>query len=128
VPRLTAPSLHFAGQASAGDNAIVAGYPLDSPTLTPVAARIGGSEAATSPDIYQTTTVTREIYSVRAVVKPGNSGGPLLAPGGLVYGVVFAAAVSAQDIGYALTATEVAPDTRVGRAATAQVSTRSCDN
>lgn len=128
VPRLTAPSLHFAGQASAGDSAIVAGYPLDSPTLTAVAARIGGSEAANSPDIYQTTTVTREIYSVRAVVKPGNSGGPLLAPGGLVYGVVFAAAVSAQDIGYALTATEVAPDTRVGRGATAQVSTQSCDN
>jgi len=61
------------------------------------------------------------------VVEPGNSGGPLLSPGGRVYGVVFAAAVSAKDTGYALTAAEVAPDTRAGRAATAPVSTQSCD-
>ena len=127
VPGLAAARLRFAPQASRGANAIVAGYPLDS-SYTTVAARIGGSEAASSPDIYQTTTVTREIYSVRAVVKPGNSGGPLLAPDGRVYGVVFAAAVSAKDTGYALTASEVAPDARLGRTATVPVSTQSCDN
>jgi S1-C subfamily serine protease len=126
VPGLAAAPLHFAGQASTGDNAIVAGYPLDS-SFTAVAARIGGSEAARSPDIYQTTQVTREIYSVRGVVKPGNSGGPLLTPGGRVYGVVFAAAVSVKDTGYALTASEVAPDARVGRAAGHPVSTQTCD-
>jgi S1-C subfamily serine protease len=126
VPALAAAPLHFARQASAGDNAIVVGYPLDS-SITKVAARIGGSEAARSPDIYQTTQVTREIYSVRAVVKPGNSGGPLLAPDGRVYGVVFAAAVSVPDTGYALTASEVAPDARVGRTATVPVSTEDCD-
>jgi S1-C subfamily serine protease len=126
VPGLAAAPLHFARQASAGHNAIVVGYPLDS-SITKVAARIGGSEAARSPDIYQTTQVTREIYSVRAVVKPGNSGGPLLAPDGRVYGVVFAAAVSVPDTGYALTASEVAPDARVGRTATAGVSTEGCD-
>ncbi len=127
VPGLAAARLRFAPQASRGANAIVAGYPLDS-SYTTVAARIGGSEAASSPNIYQTTTVTREIYSVRAVVKPGNSGGPLLAPDGRVYGVVFAAAVSAKDTGYALTASEVAPDARLGRTATVPVSTQSCDN
>ena len=126
VPGLTAPPLHFARQASAGDNAIVVGYPLDS-SITKVAARIGGSEAARSPDIYQTTQVTREIYSVRAVVKPGNSGGPLLAPDGRVYGVVFAAAVSVPHTGYALTAAEVTPDARASRAATVPVSTQGCD-
>jgi S1-C subfamily serine protease len=126
VRGLAAAPLHFARQASAGDNAIVVGYPLDS-SITKVAARIGGSEAARSPDIYQTTQVTREIYSVRAVVKPGNSGGPLLAPDGRVYGVVFAAAVSVPDTGYALTASEVAPDARVGRTATVPVSTEGCD-
>ena len=126
VPGLAAAALHFARQASAGDNAIVVGYPLDS-SITKVAARIGGSEAARSPDIYQTTQVTREIYSVRAVVKLGNSGGPLLAPDGRVYGVVFAAAVSVPDTGYALTASEVAPDARVGRTATVPVSTEGCD-
>ena len=126
VPGLAAAPLHFARQASAGANAIVVGYPLDS-SITKVAARIGGSEAARSPDIYQTTQVTREIYSVRAVVKPGNSGGPLLAPAGRVYGVVFAAAVSVPDTGYALTASEVEPDARAGRTATVPVSTGACD-
>jgi S1-C subfamily serine protease len=126
VRGLAARPLHFARQASAGANAIVVGYPLDS-SITKVAARIGGSEAARSPDIYQTTQVTREIYSVRAVVKPGNSGGPLLAPDGRVYGVVFAAAVSVPDTGYALTASEVEPDARVGRTATVGVSTEGCD-
>jgi S1-C subfamily serine protease len=126
VPGLAAPALHFAGLASSGDSAVVAGYPLNG-SITTVAARIGGSESANSPDIYQTTTVTRDIYSVRAVVRPGNSGGPLLAPDGRVYGVVFAAAVSARDTGYALTAAEVAPDARVGRAATTPVSTQACD-
>ena len=126
VPGLAAAPLHFARQASAGANAIVVGYPLDS-SITKVAARIGGSEAARSPDIYQTTQVIREIYSVRAIVKPGNSGGPLLAPDGRVYGVVFAAAVSVPDTGYALTASEVEPDARAGRTATVPVSTEGCD-
>src|SRR6266516_2641640 len=126
VPGLAAPALRFAGQASSGDSAIVAGYPLNG-SITTVAARIGGSESANSPDIYQTTTVTRDVCSVRAVVRPGSSGGPLLAPDGRVYGVVFAAAVSARDTGYALTAAEVAPDARVGRAATTPVSTQACD-
>ena len=72
--------------------------------------------------------MTREIYSVRAVVRPGNSGGPLLALDGRVYGVVFAAAVSVPDTGYALTASEVATDARAGRTATVPVSTQGCDD
>jgi len=127
VPGLDARPLRFAGQAPAGHNAIVAGYPLDS-SFTAVAARIGGSEAASSPDIYQTAQVTRQIYSVRAEVEPGNSGGPLLAPDGRVYGVVFAAAVSVKDTGYALTAWEVAPDARAAAAATVPVSTQACED
>ena len=93
-----------------------------------MAARVGGSERADSPDIYQRTRVTREIYSIRAVVEPGNSGGPLLAPSGQVYGVVFAAAVSVKNTGYALTAAEVAPDIAQGRSAVSEMSTQGCDN
>jgi len=126
VPGLSAGSLAFAGQAKSGDNAIVAGYPLDGP-FTAVPARVGGTVRATSPDIYQTAQVTRQIYSIRAVVKPGNSGGPLLTPGGQVYGVVFAAATTVADTGYALTAAEVASDASAGANATAGVSTQGCD-
>jgi S1-C subfamily serine protease len=101
------------------------GYPLDR-GFTAVAARIGRVEAAKGPDIYQTALVTRQIYPIRSVVQPGNSGGPLLAPDGKVYGVVFAAAVSVLDTGYALTGSEVAPDVRRGDRDFAQVSTQAC--
>jgi S1-C subfamily serine protease len=126
VPGLNARPLHFTHLAKTGDSAIVAGYPLDAP-FTAVAARIGGVTQARSPDIYHSTTVTRQIYAIRATIKPGNSGGPLLAPNGKVYGVVFAAAVSISDTGYALTAGEVASDAQAGAQATAPVSTSVCD-
>ena len=121
------PALDWAGQAHFGANAIVAGYPEDGP-FTGVPARIGGSTEATSPDIYQTAQVTRQIYSVRAVVRQGNSGGPLLNPNnGHVYGVVFAAATSVDDTGYALTAQQVAHDADAGANAVSPVSTQGCD-
>jgi S1-C subfamily serine protease len=128
VPGLNLPSLHWAADAAKfGASAIVAGYPEDGP-FTPVPARIGGSTAATSPDIYQTAQVTRQIYSVRALVRQGNSGGPLLNPAnGHVYGVVFAAATSVNDTGYALTASQVVHDASAGASATTGVSTQGCD-
>jgi len=127
VPDLHARPLSFTGPAQSGENAIVAGYPLNR-SFTANAARIGGTEAARSPDIYQNTQVTREIYSIKAKVRPGNSGGPLLAPDGQVYGVVFAAAVSVPDTGYALTANEVKHDVDAGRNRTTPVPTQGCDS
>jgi S1-C subfamily serine protease len=125
VPGLNATPLAFAGAAQSGAGAIVVGYPLNR-RFTAVAARIGRVEAASGPDIYQTANVTRQIYPIRAVVQPGNSGGPLLAPDGRVYGIVFAAAVSVPDTGYALTASEVAPDVRRGERDSTPVPTQAC--
>jgi len=126
VPGLTARTLSFAGPANLGDEAIVAGYPRDDP-FTVVPARVGDDQLAQAPDIYQSKEVTRQIYSIRADVEPGNSGGPLLAPSGRVDGVVFAAAVGVKDTGYALTASEVEGDARAAAAAVRPVSTLSCD-
>src|SRR3954454_7733564 len=126
VPDFDRSPLSFAGTASRGQSAVVAGYPENGP-FRPVAARVRGVESARGPDIYQSSQVTRQIYSVYAVVRPGNSGGPLLAPDGRVYGVVFAAAVEDRHTGYALTAGEVAADSRAGAPARQSVSTRGCD-
>jgi len=126
VPGLDRTPLRFGGRARDGADAIVVGYPQDGP-FTPVAARVAATEKARGPDIYQSRTVTREIYVLRARVLPGNSGGPLLAPDGSVYGVVFAAAADDERTGYALTAAEVAADARQGESATQAVSTRGCD-
>lgn len=127
VPGLQAAPLEFTGPAKFGDSAVVAGYPRDVQTFTAVPARVGGTQEARGANIYQTAQVTREIYSMRANVEPGNSGGPLLAPNGDVYGVVFAAAVGQPDTGYALTAAEVQPDATAGGKATTAVSTQGCD-
>jgi S1-C subfamily serine protease len=127
VPGLTAPPLQFAGPAPYEANAIVAGYPLDHP-LTMRPARVGQSIDAYGPDFYQSAIVNRQIYPLKAVVQPGNSGGPLMAPDGKVYGVVFAASTAESDIGYALTAAQVAADARAGEQETAPVSTQACQS
>jgi len=127
VPGLDLAPLHFAGPANPGDNAVVAGYPLDAMDLHTVAARIGGVQDAEGPNIYETSTVTRQIYEIRAVVESGNSGGPLLSPAGTVDGVVFAAAVGVNDTGFALTAAQVSADAAAGEHMTSAVSTSSCD-
>ena len=125
VPGLRARPLSFAGPAGFGASAIVAGYPLDH-SFTVGAARLDAAESAKGPNIYQNSLVVRQIYPIRALVRPGNSGGPLLSTSGQVYGVVFAAAVSLKDTGYALTSGEVASDVAAGRQATQPVSTQAC--
>ena len=126
VPGLNLTPLQFDDQGQAGAEAVVAGYPLDH-SFTQVAARIGGTQDAVGPDIYQDGTVDRQIFEIRAVVQPGNSGGPLLSPSGKVYGVVFAAAVDTPHTGFALTASEVAADANTGADQTVRTSTQSCD-
>ena len=125
VPGLSMPALPVTGSAPFGAQAVVAGYPLDA-SFTVVPARVGRSELADGPDIYDRTHVTRDIYPIRALVRPGNSGGPLIAPDGQVYGMVFAAAVSVPDTGYALTGNELARDIRLGLDRTATASTEQC--
>ena len=126
VPGLNLTPLKFSTDGAPSDDAVVAGYPEDAP-FTEDAARIGVEESALEPDIYQTGTVTRQIFEIRALVRNGNSGGPLLSPNGDVYGVVFAAATTQADTGFALTAAEVAADAQAGAGATSQVSTQGCD-
>ena len=125
VPGLHAQPLRFADSAARGSSAVVVGYPENGPFRADP-ARVGSQWAASGPNIYRTGTVTREIYAVRATVEPGNSGGPLLSKSGKVYGVIFAASTSARDTGFALTASVVRPDVRLGGNATTRVSTRGC--
>lgn len=126
VPGLTAPALTFASApAASGDDAIVAGFPLDGPyTLT--SARVRSIIQLRGPNIYSSATVTREVYTLRAQVRPGNSGGPLLAPDGTVLGVIFGAAIDETDVGFALTAAEVAPVVQAGLADETAASTQGC--
>jgi S1-C subfamily serine protease len=107
VPDLPAPTLQFDMQeAPDGTDAIVLGYPGGG-AFTATPARIRETITLNGPDIYHTTTVNREVYTIRGSVHQGNSGGPLINRDGRVLGVVFGAAVDDADTGFVLTAKEV---------------------
>lgn len=126
VPDLKAPALRFtADDAASGDGAIVAGFP-ENGAYDVRSARVRGRITATGPDIYHRGTVRRDVYSLYATVRQGNSGGPLLTPQGRVYGVVFAKSLDDADTGYALTADEIQQDITQGRTANQQVGTDNC--
>jgi S1-C subfamily serine protease len=126
VPSLNAPALQFAqSDAAAGDDAIVAGFP-ENGGFDVRAARVRGRIDANGPDIYHRGTVQRDVYSLYATVRQGNSGGPLLSPDGRVDGVVFAKSLDDAETGYALTADEVRKDAEQGRTADTQVDTEQC--
>ncbi|MEU8851590.1 MarP family serine protease [Streptomyces sp. NPDC048564] len=122
VPDLRAPALSFDDDANRGDSAVVAGYPEDG-DLNLQAATVANRVRATGQNIYNDETVTREIYSIRSTVRPGNSGGPLLTTDGKVFGVVFARSTSDDRTGYVLTVAEVASDAKRAADATAAVDT-----
>ncbi|MFC5995969.1 MarP family serine protease [Pseudonocardia hispaniensis] len=126
VPNLQAPPLEFTpSPAAVGDDVIVLGYPLDGP-FTATAGKVRDRIQLRGPDIYDSGTVTRDVYTVRAVVRSGNSGGPMISPDGQVLGVVFGAALDDSETGFVLTAEQVA-DARLGSAGlSARADTGAC--
>jgi S1-C subfamily serine protease len=125
VPSLAARALPFADQAQSGDPAAVLGYPQDGP-FDAQPGRIRSRERLRSANIYGDDSVERDAYAVYALVRQGNSGGPLVNPQGRVLGVVFAASLTDGNTGYALSAAEVAPAAADGRHSARTVSTGGC--
>jgi S1-C subfamily serine protease len=126
VRGLQVSPLQFAAEpATIGDDGIVLGYPLDGP-FTPTAAKIRDRIQLRGPNIYDSGEVTREVYTVRAVVRSGNSGGPIIRPDGKVMGVVFGAALDDSETGFVLTAAQVKPTLERAPTLTRPVDTGSC--
>jgi S1-C subfamily serine protease len=97
------PALNISSAlVSRGTQAALLGYPEDR-GLTIGAAGVTEEVTAIGKDIYNNGSVTRGVYALDATVLPGNSGGPLLGPGGQVIGVVFSRSTVYPNVGYALT-------------------------
>ena len=125
VDEVSAPFLRFDRTAEPRQPGAVLGYPEDGP-YNVQAARIRGEQRLRSPDIYGQGTVVREVYSLRSLIRPGNSGGPLVSSAGRVLGVIFAASVTDSDTGYALTADQVAEAAAQGLSRDDDVDTGQC--
>ncbi|GAA2490182.1 MarP family serine protease [Terrabacter carboxydivorans] len=125
VPGLLLPPLPLGGELKRGDSAAVPGFPLDGPYQV-VSARVRAQLDARGLDIYGRERVVREIYSLAAKVRPGNSGGPLLDTNGQVVGVIFAKSLEDDATGYALTLAEAKPFLDEAAAAGSEVDTGAC--
>ncbi|MFI2278085.1 MULTISPECIES: MarP family serine protease [Catenuloplanes] len=126
VPGLGAPAMRWSADPGAqGEGAVVLGFPLDGP-YNAQPARIRQVQDQRGPDLYLSGEVTREIYTIRALVRSGNSGGPLIDARGNVLGVIFAASASDPETGFALTAAEAAPVARSGLDAVRATGTGEC--
>ena len=126
VPGLPAGPLIFA-TASPERGAVGAtiGYPSGGGAIIEPAA-VTATYVAEGLDTAGTTKVTRTIIEIRAVVDPGDSGGPLLLTDGTIGGLVFAESRTDDQVGYALAPTAVAIAITPGLARTAPVPSGAC--
>lgn len=127
APAVTGPPLPFVTAPAERDTAgATLGYPGGQPQLVVLPAAVRARGEAVGRDIYGRGLVTREILTLSAGVVQGDSGGPFVTAEGQVGGVVFAAAATEPDTGYALTAGEVADDVAAAITANASVATGTC--
>ena len=122
---LGVPALDFDESGAPGQSAAVLGYPLNGP-FDARSARIREQMTLRSPDIYERGEVLRETFSIRGLVRSGNSGGPLVSTDGDVLGVIFAASISDSATGYAVTAEAAADNAAEGLRSSTAVDTGGC--
>ena len=122
---LDLPALEFDENGEDGQDAAVLGFPGNGP-FDAQSARIREEIRLKSPDIYDQGQHLRQSYSIRGLVRSGNSGGPLVSTEGKVLGLIFAASVTDDSTGYALTAAQVADSAQAGVQSSSAVDTGEC--
>lgn len=122
VAGLAGRPLPIASDPPAGTSAAILGFPENGP-YDVRAGRLGSTRTVLTQDAYGAGPVTRRLTTLRGVVRPGNSGGPMVDGGGRVVTTVFASTRGGPRGGYGV------PDDIVARAvrtATGPVSTGPC--
>jgi S1-C subfamily serine protease len=111
--------------AADGTAAAVLGYPGGG-DFTVKPAVVLDEFNATGRNIYDAGNTNRSVYEVKATVIPGNSGGPLITANGNVIGIVFAQSTAYNQVGYALTLTQVTSELHQAEQSHQPVSTGAC--
>jgi S1-C subfamily serine protease len=127
VHGLNEPVLKLAQNPKAGTAAAILGYPLDG-GFDVEPGRIGQTETVSTEDAYGNGPVTRSITALRGLVRPGNSGGPMIDHAGQVVATVFAAITGSTEGrgGFAVPNSLVAAQLAIAQTRTNPVSTESC--
>ncbi|MCM3614246.1 MarP family serine protease [Microbacterium enclense] len=125
VDGLDAAALPVVSTLGVGSSAVVQGYPGGGP-FTSGSAQVLSEGTVPVPDIYDSSSSARDIYALAAIVRPGNSGGPLLTTSGEVAGLVFARSDTDDNVGYAMTPVELEPVMAQIDALSAPVASGSC--
>lgn len=127
VPGLRAPALPWADEPiGRGVTGATLGYPGGRRSLRVKPAAVRRRVQAVGRDIYGRDTVTRDVLILADRVTRGDSGGPFVTPEGTVAGVVFAAAVTEPNTGYALASDSVRDLVADSAARMGAVNTGSC--
>jgi len=129
VPGLDEPALHLAHNPASGASGAILGYPENGPfNVQP--GRIGRTQDVITQDAYGRGPVSRLLTPLRGLVRPGNSGGPLVDSGGDVLTTIFAGTVGGGPAGgYGVanqTVESVLAEANAHLGAHEQVSTEGC--
>jgi len=128
VPGLGLAPLSAVGGARTGTSVAILGYPLDG-AFDAQPGRVGQTETVDTQNAYGEGHVLRRITALRGLVRPGNSGGPMIDGHGQVIATVFAALTGTSHAGgFAVPNALVRSDLRQADAHLTPVSTGNCAN
>jgi S1-C subfamily serine protease len=117
ISDLSVPALSLVQEPASGTAGAILGYPENGP-FDAQPGRIGRTQTVLTQNAYGQGPVSRLLTPLRGLVRPGNSGGPLVDSAGHVLTTVFAGTVGGgPDGGYGVANATVAHELAAGDAA-----------
>lgn len=108
-----------------GTTGVALGYPGGG-DLTVTSAGVTNAIEISGPNIYGQGSFPRDVVELRAAIRRGNSGGPLVTAPGTVGAVIFGASRLDPDVGYAIGVAEVTERLVPSIGSTSPVDTGAC--